>query len=164
MRIIRHVAIVALAIFCILGIPAYASGIFGNIVNGADGVSSASTIIDRPSGAYVVLINRERHSDEESLRVWEQFFQGREIDFIFEDISCVVADTDNAGVEMARSFMSRLPENQMSVRKENAVLMASKIIHGKYDVAVLSREAYEMLFSAGDLSPADAVIIEGDKL
>ncbi|MBR1472033.1 MAG: hypothetical protein IJ600_10385 [Lachnospiraceae bacterium] len=138
---VRHIFCFGLAVLLFAAAPAAyltASGM-GDV----DAVSSATTILAQPSGAYIVLINEGRHTDAGKLQTWKQFFSGEEIDFIFEDISCIVAGTDAAGWEIAESFQSRLPENQMKLRTEDATLLLSKIYYGEFDVALFSREAYE---------------------
>ena len=50
-----------------------------------DAVSSASVIVDKPSGAYLVFINLERHTDAEALEIWRDFFAGKEIDLIITE-------------------------------------------------------------------------------
>ena len=62
---------------------------------------------------------------------------------LFEDISCLVMDTDAAGLEIAKSLQSRLPENQMKLRTENATLLLSKAKYGEFDMILVSREAYD---------------------
>ena len=68
------------------------------------------------------------------------FFRGEEVSVIFEDISCSVATGDTGGQELARSFQSRLPENQMRIQTEDVTLLLSRADHGKFDVIVLSKE------------------------
>ena len=150
MRIVRHVIAVAAGLFILVGIPVLASGYPERILSGVDTLSSATVVIEQPSGEYVVLINTDRHTNKENLATWETFFKGEEIGFLFEDISCVVADSDAEGLELARSFQSRLPENQMTLRKEDAVLMLSKVKHGLFDVALLSKEVYDLYGPAED--------------
>ena len=142
MRIVIHAGIVAGALFLLLGLPVIHSGYLQKMA-GADVISSASVIIDQPSGAYVVLINKEMHKDAEKLSVWETFFRGGEIDFIFEDINCAVADSDPSGLLLAQSFQSRLPENQMEISVEDMTLILSKASCGRYDVILISKEIYD---------------------
>ncbi|MBR1865774.1 MAG: hypothetical protein IJ801_04640 [Lachnospiraceae bacterium] len=145
MKIWKHVVIILTTLFCMLGIPLLYSGYpavwLGK--NSVDALSSASVIVEQPSGEYLVFVNRNRHRDEEALQTWIDFFEGREISWIFEDISCCVAKGDHGGLGMAQSYQSRLPENQMTVRQEDAVLMLSKAEAGRYDVIVMSKEAAE---------------------
>lgn len=141
--IIRHILIVSIAILILVGVPLHAAG-FGLGGDGVDAIATASAIIDQPSGAYVVWINRDYHPNESNLSTWEAFFSGEEIGFLFEDISCVVADGDTSGMELARSFQSRLPENQMKLRNENVTLMLSKAKHCRFDIVLMSREYYDM--------------------
>ena len=138
----RHLLIGLLSALVLIGGPIYAAyGPSGAAHRAA--VSSATVIIDQPSGAYVVLINRDRHPSQENLNTWISFFKGEEIGFLFEDISCLVPDSDQGGLELAKSFQSRLPENQMKLRTENAILLMSKAAYGEFDVILVSREAYE---------------------
>lgn len=159
---LRHAGTVLLALLILLGVPVFRTSYIQKKMSGVDAVSSASVIIDQPSGAYVVLINRDRHPNTENLATWEAFFRGEEIGFLFEDISCVVADTDAAGLELARSFQSRLPENQMKVRTEDMTLMLSKAQHGIYDVMVFSREFYDACGAENDVRETGADRIEAE--
>ena len=143
MNVIRHAGTIAAALLLLVGVPVYRTGYFQNKLSGADAVSSATMILDQPSGSYAVLINRDRHRNEENLEVWERFFAGEEIGYLFEDISCMVADTDAAGLELAKSFQSRLPENQMTIRLEDITLMLSKAGEGRFDVIFMSKEMYD---------------------
>jgi hypothetical protein len=108
-----------------------------------DTVSSASVIIDQPSGNYIVLINQTLHTNQDNLNTWVRFFSGEEISYLFEDISCSVASGDSGALTMAQSFQSRLPEKQMSVQTENATLLMSRADCGKYDIIILSKEFAE---------------------
>ena len=160
MRVLRHTITVLLARLLIVGVPVFRTGYIQRRLSGADTVSSATVVIDQPSNACVVLINRGRHPDRENLEVWEQFFRGEEIGILFEDISCVVADTDPAGLETAISFQRRLPENQMTIRKEDLTLMRSKADQGLYDVMLLSRGLYEATGADRTASPERDDMIE----
>lgn len=164
MKVIRHAGVVIAALLLFVGVPVFRTGYFQNRLSGVDAVSSATMIIDQPSGAYVVLINRIRHPDAEKLATWETFFSGEEIGFLFEDISCTVADSDAAGLELAKSFQSRLPENQMSVRLEDITLMLSKAQYGRFDVILMSREIYEASGAADEKRESYVDLIEAEGL
>lgn len=164
MKVIRHAGVVIAALLLLAGVPVCRTGYFQNRLSGVDAVSSATMIIDQPSGAYVVLINRDRHPDAEKLSTWETFFSGEEIGFLFEDISCTVADSDAAGLELAKSFQSRLPENQMSVRLEDITLMLSKAQYGRFDVILMSREIYEASGAADEKRESYVDLIEAEGL
>ena len=164
MKVIRHAGVVIAALLLLAGVPVCRTGYFQNRLSGVDAVSSATMIIDQPSGAYVVLINRNLHPDAEKLATWETFFSGEEIGFLFEDISCTVADSDAAGLELAKSFQSRLPENQMSVRLEDITLMLSKAQHGRFDVILMSREIYEASGAADEKKESYVDLIEAEGL
>ena len=146
-KVLRHIAVVTSGLFLLIGLPLIVSGKAGELLSGkTDAVSSATTITEQPSGEYVILINRDIHSDPAALEAWKAFFAAGDTDGIvdlFEDISCTVSSSDPAGLETARSFMSRLPENQMKLRTEDGTLMLSKACHGRFDVIVMSKEAAE---------------------
>ena len=158
--VIRHIITVLAGVFVLAGIPVLSTGYLQNRLSGTDAVSAATVIIDQPSGAYVVLINKERHLNTENLETWQTFFKGEEIGFLFEDISCTVADTDVPGFDMAQSFQSRLPENQMALRKEDITLMLSKAGCGLFDVIMMSKEVYDAYDAAAYLDADKVMIIE----
>ena len=136
------------------------TGYIHNKLSGVDAVSAATVIIDQPSGAYVVLINKDRHLNADNLETWQTFFKGEEIGILFEDISCTVADMDVSGLDMAQSFQSRLPENQMTLRKEDITLMLSKASCGLFDVIMMSKEVYDAYGAAAITDDERMVIIE----
>ncbi|WP_294487770.1 hypothetical protein [uncultured Ruminococcus sp.] len=147
MRVLRHVIVTAAALFLMLGLPFLNSDYYKRLRDGTDAVSSASTALDKPSGEYVVFINRSLHTNSANLAAWEGFFaEGRDEGLynVFEDLHCTVAENDAAGLEMANSFRSILPENQMKVSTENVMLMLSKAENGRFDVIVMSKEIADM--------------------
>lgn len=160
MKYVRHVTVIAILLVVTVGIPVYASGYVQTKLGGVDAVTSASVIIDMPSGKYVVVINPALHDNDSNLEIWKRFFAGGEIDFLFEDISCVVGDTDQAGLEVAQSFQSRLPENQMRVRREDITLMLSKAVYGRYDVIIMSAEMFDA-YNASSVLQNGIVIFGG---
>ena len=125
MKVIKHIIIVCVCLVILLGIP-FLYLYFKAYENDTDAVTSASAIIDQPSGEYIIFINKDKRKDEETLKIWKNFFNGEEISYVFEDIVCGVAENDTAGYTMAQSFQSRLPENQMTIRTEDGTLMMSK--------------------------------------
>jgi galactitol-specific phosphotransferase system IIB component len=140
----KHTGIVLAGVLLLLGIPFVTTDYFKTIVNGdVDAVSSASVIINQPSGEYIVLLNRELHTNEENLTTWIQFFRGEEISYLFEDISCSVIKGDTGALTMAQSFQSRLPEKQMSIQTEDASLLMSRADNGQYDIIIISKEYAE---------------------
>ncbi len=163
MKIIRHILIVTGTILILVGVPVWSSGYIQGKLSGVDAVTSATAVIPQPSGAYVVFINTDSHNNKENLEIWKAFFGGEEIDFLFEDISCVVADCDADGLEIAESFQSRLPENQMSIRTEDITLMLSKADHGRFDVMIMSKEVYDE-YNAQTVEKYDgSVVLKGEK-
>lgn len=105
----------------------------------ADAVSKATTIIDAPSGSFVVLLNEKKHEARQTADDWEAFFRG-ESPLLMEDIVCDVIQSDPSGYEMADSYRSRLPENQMTIRQGEALLVVSRAEQGLCDVVVMSKE------------------------
>jgi hypothetical protein len=161
----KHAVIVLVGVFLLLGIPFFTTDYFRNWLQGdTDAVSSASVIIDQPSGEYIVLINGEMHQDQENLHTWIQFFSGEEISYLFEDISCSVIGADTGALTMAQSFQSRLPEKQMTIQTEEASLLMSRADQGKYDVIILSREfaeSYDATTAEGEKTKLINIISEG---
>ncbi len=156
MKVIRHLLIVCAALLLIIGIPFFRSGYFAAMISGEDAVASATVALDQPSGEYVVMINETIRTDDETLNTWTDYFSGKEIDFLFEDIRCCVASGDAPGLEMARSYQSRLPENQMKIRTEDATLMLSKAEYGNFDIIVMSKE-FADIFGADSLKGQEGV-------
>ena len=143
MKALRHIITVTAAVGLMLLLPLVSSDGFRRFISGdTDAVTSASVEVDAPSGRFLVLINRDKHTGE-SLALWRDFFSGREVSYILEDITCTAAATDASGLEMARSFQSRLPENQMRLKTEDAALMLSKADWGKFDIIIMSAETAE---------------------
>ena len=140
--LVHIVTIVGLLAACV-GVPAWLAGV--DVValaqGGTDLVSSATTIQDAPSGSFYVFLNRDLHTDQEVLGYWVDFFEGKDVPLIMEDVSCVTLAGDSAGLEMAQSLASRLPANQMKIRTEDATLALSKAEVGRFDVLVVSDEA-----------------------
>ncbi len=141
-KIVIHIFFTIGILFVCLGIPILMSDGFSSWIHGGDtdAVSSATSVVEQPSGACTVFINRSAHPDEETLAKWCDFFEGKEIPVLFEDITCGVISNDQMGLEMAQSFQSRLPEHQMTIAKEDGVLLLSKAEFGKFDVLLISDE------------------------
>ncbi len=157
--LVKHVAFVVAAVALILGVPfATTEYVQGWISGDVDTVSSASVILDQPSGTYLVLINREYHTDSEKVEDWITFFTGGEITYIFEDISCSVANGDTGALDLAKSFQSQLPENQMAVQTVDQTLLLSRLDNGKYDIIIMSIEFAEANYSSFSFGDSDEVI------
>lgn len=110
----------------------------------ADAVTGASTIItaDQVSGNYVALLNKDLHDKAGTTGDWTAFLNG-ESPLIMEDIRCTVIEGDAGGLEMAKSFQSRLPENQMVITTQPGSIAVPKAEHGVFDLMILSEEAAE---------------------
>ena len=165
MKIIRHLLCDILVLFLMVGLPflntAYAKALFSN---DPDAVSSASVIVDKPSGNYLVFINLKKHTDEEALAIWRDFFAGNEIDLIFEDIICSVADSDMNAMTLAENYQSRLPENQCQIKSEDATLLLSKAEHLKFDILVMSAEIadFYQVSALYDMPDIEVIQVQGE--
>ena len=136
-----HILSDILILSAVLGIPFFTSDSAKTLFSdNPDSVSSASVTVEKPSGNYLVLINLNKHTDTEALAVWETFFQGGEIDLLFEDIICVTAKNDSSARTLAENYRSRLPENQCILKTEDVILMLSKAEYLNFDVIVISQE------------------------
>ena len=141
-KALLHITIVIVSLFLIIGVPflVYFDKIFPS--DDTDAVSSASLVIpEKPSGEIYVYMNTEKHAD--SLSLWEDFFNERDEEVIFDDVRCMVAIGDVTGVEAARRFMAKLPENQMTIYKENVSLVVSRTENAMIDVVILSKETVD---------------------
>lgn len=140
-KIVHMVLSVLVAAFVVITPCAVFLNIFNNTP--PDAVSQATmTLPDQPSGNFVVFINSSLHKD--TIDDWKSFFND-EYAVIFDDISCITASGDISGRQLAERFKAQLPQNQMSVRSEDAVLLASKLDAGLVDVAVFSKEMADAL-------------------
>ena len=139
-----HAVFVMVLLIVLIGIPMVTHfDVFGAQTS-YDATSSASVKLpDQPSGDFVILINMSLHKD--TVAEWESFFKDEEFAVIFEDIRCMVASGDTAGLQLAERFQAQLPENQMQIHTENPTLLVSKAEAGYIDVAVFSREMADVL-------------------
>lgn len=166
MNIVKHIVVTIVSVFLILGIPFVTTDYFKALISDTpDVVTSASVVVDKPSGDYLVFINLDKHTDKENLSLWHDFFEGKDVSFIFEDIKCYVAKNDVNGLTIAQNFQSRLPENQMVISTEDGTLMISKAEYNKFDVIVMSREIAD--FYAADTllenDNIDVITIKGEE-
>ena len=163
LKCLGHVMLVTVVLMLLAGIPVLTHFDLFGTTGDTDAVSTASIPLpDQPSGDFVVLMRTSMH--EETIDDWKVFFTGEDLPVIFDDISCLVAEGDVNGQQLAERFQVLLPENQMKIRTENPTLLASKVEAGYIDVAVFSREMADAL----DLSPEKAgcltvMIITGDE-
>jgi len=149
-------------LFIIIGIPVIVH--FEEIksrvsTDSLDAISSASVVIpSKPTGEFYILINTDKHSD--SVEDWEKFFTSDDVVVIFDDINCLVANTDANGLKVATMYQAILPENQMKLRTENPVLLASKAENGYIDFAIFSAEMATALELKVDLLPENIKAIK----
>ncbi len=141
----KHLVFSGAGVLLLFIVPLSCTGVLGAWLRGEsiDAVSGATIILDQPSGEYLILINQDMHPDGGKLEDWITFFSGEEITYIFEDITCTVASADPGALALAKSFQSRLPENQMQVRREDVTLMCSQADQGLFDILIFSREMAE---------------------
>ncbi len=162
-RAFKHAAVICSLLLLTLIIPYLTvTKVYGGA--SVDSVSSATSIVEADSGQYVTLINCALHQDEK-LDAWRCFFSGEDAGVIFEDVVCEVSDTDPGGYDCAVSFMSRLPENQLKLKKTDATLLISKIRWGIFDVSVMSKEFYDnmKLSKLSGLSPVKTEVVFYEK-
>lgn len=140
--ILIHIIFCAAGICLLLIFPPLKTGYLQAAVTGQslDAISSATTTLAQPTGNYVIFINTGIH-DQESLDTWTTFFTDYEnFTFSMENIACAVARGDSGAQDMAASFQSQLPENQMQLTIENATVLLSRMQYGKYDMVLMSQE------------------------
>lgn len=147
MKRLPHVLGILLALFLCLGAPALCYVDFAALFSGdPDAVAQATMELpEQPSGRFIVLVNNAAHPKD--LDQWIDFFSEKEVEVIMTDISCRVVDVDAAGVQLARRYQARLAENQMTLKREQGVLLASKAEEGLFDTLILSQEvadAYDL--------------------
>lgn len=159
MRVVWHIVVVVALLGAFVALPFFSSVNVKALESGDfNAVSSATAAVDAPDGHYTILINADRHTDKEVLADWMAFFSGEDVPLIMEDISCVAIESDPAGIEMAKSLQSRLPENRMTLRLENGVLALSKAEVGKFDTMVMSDDVAD-LFEATTLNDNPNVVV-----
>lgn len=154
---ILHIAADLVIIFALAGIPVL---MYCDLpVKGYDAVSSASIELpDSPSGEFLIIINKDLHED--TAEDWKDFFEGDYLKVIFEDINCLVPDGDVTGLELANRYMAILPENQMRVSSDDAVLIASKLEAGYVDIAILSADMADALGISTESIPDNMLVIK----
>ncbi len=166
-KYLKHTGIILAGILFLLGIPFLSTDYFKTLLNGnTDAVTSASVVIDQPSGEYIVLVNGNLHTDKENLDTWIKFFQGEEISYLFEDISCSVIKGDEGALNTAKSFQSRLPEKQMRIQQEDATLLMSRADNGKYDIIIISKEyanSYDVTTAEGENTALINIVSEREE-
>ena len=110
------------------------------------------------SGKYIVFINRGLHDKAGTTGDWEKFFSFTDdVPLIMEDITCKVAQLDSEGLDTARKYQARLPENQMKIEQEAGVMLLSKAELGRFDVMIMS-EAAAKSYSAQTLYDKENIL------
>ena len=149
--------------------------VFGAIVTGvltadgyinwsSDSPDAVSSATAKPvsagdmSGKYMVFINRELHDKAGTTGDWEKFFSfSDDVPLIMEDITCKIAQLDSEGLDTARKYQARLPENQMIIEQEAGVMLLSKAELGRFDVMIMS-EAAAKSYSAQTLYDKENIL------
>ena len=158
MKALKHIGIVLLGLFLCLVLPGLFYVDVGAALSGADAVSGASMVLpDQPSGEFVVIINRDRHPL--TLDEWTDFFSEHPVGVIMEDISVLAAASDPTGVQLAERYQARLAEHQMTLTKENSLLIVSRAENGLYDVIVLSKEMADAVDFSAVYARSDAAVV-----
>ena len=163
MKVLKHVLAVPLALFLLLGVPALRYVDVAALWRGedADAVSQATVELpDTPSGDFVVFLNRTKHAG--TLEQWGNFFAEKDYGILLEDVRCMVISGDPTAGQLAERYQARLVKDQMTVRRENGVMVASRLGSGVYDMVIVSREMAEA-WQLTDSAPPDAavVVVEG---
>jgi len=135
MRILS-VAVAAALIICLLT----AGGYINLNSDSPDAVSSATaqTVSAKDmEEKWVVLINRELHDKSGTTADWQKFFAFSDnVPLIME-----VAEGDASGLDTAKKYQARLPENQMKIVQEAGTMLVSKAELTRFDVIILSETA-----------------------
>ena len=135
------VVVAAALIICLLT----AGGYMNLDSDSPDAVSSATAqtvSAGDMEGKWVVLINRELHDQADTTADWQKFFTFSDnVPLIMEDITCKVAEGDSSGIETAKKYQARLPENQMKIVQEAGAMLVSKAELMRFDVIILSEAA-----------------------
>ena len=138
-----------------------AGGYINRSSDSPDAVSSATAqpvSAGDMSGKYIVFINRGLHDKAGTTGDWEQFFSFTDdVPLIMEDITCKVAQLDSEGLDTARKYQARLPENQMKIEQEAGVMLLSKAELGRFDVMIMS-EAAAKSYSAQTLYDKENIL------
>ncbi len=159
-KAVGHCVLSLMLAVIIVGIPSAMSFDITDSSSGTDAVSSASLNIPaNPDGEFVVLINNELHKD--NIEEWKSFFSDEDYPVIFNDISCITARGDAAGITTAGLYTQRLPENQMKMRVEDPTLLVSKIEKGRFDTAIMSKELSDALKLKADPENITVINITG---
>ena len=138
-----------------------AGGYINRSSDSPDAVSSATAqpvSAGDMSGKYMVFINRGLHDKAGTTGDWEKFFSfSDDVPLIMEDITCKVAQLDSEGLDTARKYQARLPENQMIIEQEAGVMLLSKAELGRFDVMIMS-EAAAKSYSAQTLYDKENIL------
>ena len=138
-----------------------AGGYINRSSDSPDAVSSATAqpvSAGDMSGKYIVFINRGLHDKAGTTGDWEKFFSFTDdVPLIMEDITCKVAQLDSEGLDTARKYQARLPENQMKIEQEAGVMLLSKAELGRFDVMIMS-EAAAKSYSAQTLYDKENIL------
>ena len=138
-----------------------AGGYINRSSDSPDAVSSATAqpvSAGDMSGKNIVFINRGLHDKAGTTGDWEKFFSFTDdVPLIMEDITCKVAQFDSEGLDTARKYQARLPENQMKIEQEAGVMLLSKAELGRFDVMIMS-EAAAKSYSAQTLYDKENIL------
>lgn len=153
LSVCRHVAIILLGVFLLVGVPFICTGYFKNMLASkkTDSSSSAPLEVEVPSGDYIVLLNKRYHTENRDIEFWKKIFFDSEVGSSSDTISCSVPNGDIGAMELAFYYQSLLSENQFKIEISDPMLLVSRAEHVKFDVAIMSANfANALKFSLPD--------------
>ena len=135
------VIVAAALIICLLTAGGYIN-LDGDSPDAVSSATAQSVSAEDMEGKWIVLINRELHDKSGTTADWQKFFTFSDnVPLIMEDITCKVAQGDSGGLETAKKYQARLPENQMKIVQEVGTMLVSKAELTRFDVIILSETA-----------------------
>ena len=140
---LRFLSVVAAAalIICLLAAGGYMN-LDGDSPDAVSSATAQTVSAGDMEGKWVVLINRRLHDQADTTADWQKFFTFSDnVPLIMEDIICKVAEGDASGLETAKKYQARLPENQMKIVQEAGAMLVSKAELMRFDVIILSESA-----------------------
>ncbi|MBQ9625377.1 MAG: hypothetical protein IJR47_04630 [Clostridia bacterium] len=162
MKIFKHILVVLISLFVVLGIPAFIYGDFSAMGFGKEIVVSGASLVipSAPSGEFLVLINTKDRQN--TLDSWKVFFADGNAGVILEDITCSTVKGDIKALELAERYRARLPENQLVLKQEDGLLLVSKAECGAFDVIVISKEAAQGYNLNTDIADTAVLAVKGE--
>ena len=136
---LRFLSVVAAAalIICLLAAGGYMN-LDGDSPDAVSSATAQTVSAGDMEGKWVVRL----HDQADTTADWQKFFTFSDnVPLIMEDIICKVAEGDASGLETAKKYQARLPENQMKIVQEAGAMLVSKAELMRFDVIILSEAA-----------------------